>query len=184
MEQSSYTQYLYMPTVPAGAVLNHVIKKQHRKKAEVGAIANLIPQRMNDLIKGNRRFTPQTSIALEGALGIDVEGFFYIVQANHDIYIERQSHLEKTTPNLNVLSKTTFWDVDVTKIDWTLAKRWAIQRVLEYGTTNEITELARFYGKGAVTELLGQPQRFRLYEQVVKKLGNYIQFDPDIEKLP
>ena len=166
MNKSMYDSYMKMEMVPAGAILDHIVSKQQRTKTEIAALAGLIPQRLNDLIKGNRRFTPQVSIALEKTLGIDQTGFFYLLQSNHDIYLAKRSEMDnRRTPNLQVLSKTTFWDVDVSKIDWIRAQQWALRRVLEYGNAEEIRELDRFYGHEALLSVLNNPVGFRLYDQ-------------------
>ena len=166
MNKSMYDSYMKMEMVPAGAILDHIVSKQQRTKTEIAALAGLIPQRLNDLIKGNRRFTPQVSIALEKALGIDQTGFFYLLQSNHDIYLAKRTEMDnRRTPNLRVLTKTTFWDVDVSKIDWLRAQQWALRRVLEYGNAEEIRELDRFYGHEALLSVLINPAGFRLYDQ-------------------
>lgn len=166
MNKSMYDSYMKMEMVPAGAILDHIVSKQQRTKTEIAALSGLIPQRLNDLIKGNRRFTPQVSIALEKALGIDQTGFFYLLQSNHDIYLAKKTEMEnRRTPNLRVLTKTTFWDVDVSKIDWLRAQQWALRRVLEYGNAEEIRELDRFYGHEALLTVLINPAGFRLYDQ-------------------
>jgi hypothetical protein len=45
---------------------------------------------------------------------------------------------------------------------------WAIRRVLEYGTPEEIQEIARFYGTAKVKEIYANPSNFRLYDRVKK----------------
>lgn len=161
-----YDSYMKMEMVPAGAILDHIVSKQQRTKTEIAALAGLIPQRLNDLIKGNRRFTPQVSIALEKTLGIDQTGFFYLLQSNHDIYLAKKAEMDnRRTPNLQVQTKTTFWDVDISKIDWIRAQQWALRRVLEYGNAEEIRELDRFYGHEALLSVLNNPTGFRLYDQ-------------------
>lgn len=74
----------------------------------------------------------------------------------------------RTKPNLSKLTKSTFWDVDVNKIDWTKCMKWAIRRVLEYGNIEEIREIAKFYGKENMKQLLS-PSNFRLYEIAQRK---------------
>ena len=162
MKKSDCKTYMNMPSVPAGAILDRIVRQERRTKSDVGSAAQLIPQRLNDLIMGHRRFTPQNSIALENALGIEFAGFFYLLQANHDIYMEKQMAAKRTTPNLQILTKTTFWDVDLAKIDWLKNKKWAIIRALEYGTTEEIREIDRFYGHNAVVEIYNNSGNFRL----------------------
>ena len=75
MKNSEFNTYMNMPSVPAGVILDRIVRQQGRTKTEVGSAAQLIPQRLNDLIMGHRRFTPQNSIALENALGIEFTGF-------------------------------------------------------------------------------------------------------------
>ena len=166
MKRSEYNAYMKMPMVPAGAILDRIVRQQGRTKVDVSNAAQLIPQRLNDLIMGNRRFTPQNSMALESALGIDYFGFFYILQANHDIYMEARKLQLQHRPNLEVLTKTTFWDVDIEKLDWAKCKKWAIQRVLEYGSSAEIQELERFYGYDSMLEVYSNTENFRLPDQV------------------
>ena len=166
MKDSRYSPYLQMKMVPAGIVLERIIGEQHRAKNEVAASAQLVPQRINDLIRGTRRFTPKTSMALENALSIDIPGLFYLIQANHDVHLSLQEQKSANRPNLDVLTKTTFWDVDLSKVDWSRCRKWAIRRVLEYGTPEEIREIDRFYGHDALLEIFNNPQGFRLYEQV------------------
>lgn len=165
MKKTEINLYMSMPSVPAGAILDRIIRKQKRTKVEVSSSAELIPQRLNDLIMGNRRFTPQNSIALETALGIEYPGFFYLLQTNHDIYTEIQRTQLYKKPNLEILTKTTFWDVDIKKIDWKKSKRWAIRRALEYGSADEIRELERFYGRDAILEEYNHSENFRLPDQ-------------------
>ena len=52
MNKSMYDSYMKMEMVPAGAILDHIVSKQQRTKTEIAALAGLIPQRLNDLIKG------------------------------------------------------------------------------------------------------------------------------------
>ncbi|MCF0180352.1 MAG: XRE family transcriptional regulator [Bacteroidales bacterium] len=166
MKSSKYSPYLQMKMVPAGIILERIIREQHRAKNEVAASAQLVPQRVNDLIRGTRRFTPKTSMALENALSIDIPGLFYLIQANHDVHLGIQENKSFNRPNLKILTKTTFWDVDLNKVDWSQCRKWAIRRVLEYGTPDEIREIDRFYGHDALLEIFNNPQGFRLYEQV------------------
>lgn len=165
-----YGIYTKISSVPAGVILDRIIRQQNRTKVGVASSAHLIPQRLNDLIKGNRRFTPKNSMDLERALNINIDGFFYLIQANHDIYEARKEKNMSFTPDLSILTKTTFWDVDVKKIDWTKCAKWAIRRVLEYGNVAEIREIAKYYGVGKVKEIYADSRNFRLYNIVQKKI--------------
>ena len=164
-----YGTYTNIPSVPAGVVLDRIIRQQKKKKVDVAMSARLIPQRLNDLIKGTRRFTPKISMNLEQSLNIDIVGFFYIIQAKHDVYEEQRAKNLTLTPDMSKLTKTTFRDVDLNKIDWTKCAKWAICRVLEYGSADEISEMAKFYGIDKVNEVYSDPKNFRLYDKVQEK---------------
>lgn len=161
--------YLNMSSVPAGAVLYRMLQKQHLTQIALSEKTDIIPQRINDLIMGRRRFTPHISLILEQALGISHQGFFYLIQANHDVYLEYVSK-DQTKPNLDLLTQTTFWDVDLSKINWIKGRDWAIRRVLEYGNPTEIKELHRFYGHDAFVQIGTDPKGFRLYDVVLQNL--------------
>ena len=78
--------YLKMSSVPAGALLYRIAQQKQIHQTTLAQKTGLIPQRINDLIMGRRRFTPQNSLILEQALDISLQGFFYKIQANHDVY--------------------------------------------------------------------------------------------------
>lgn len=109
---------------------------------------------------------------LEQALNIGIDGFFYIIQAKHDIYDEQKNSRLSEKPNIAILSKTTFWDVDLDNVEWPKCADWAIRRVLEYGTVDEIREMARFYGTDKVREVYSNPKNFRLYNVVQQNFKN------------
>ena len=161
--------YLNMSSVPAGAILNRIVQQKHIHQTTLAQKTGLIPQRINDLIMGRRRFTPQNSFILEQALDISLQGFFYKIQANHDIY-QAQLTSGQPKPNLNKLTQTTFWDVDLSKLEWMKCRDWAIRRVLEYGTPEEIKELYRFYGHDAFAKIKENPKCFMLYDVALKNL--------------
>ena len=161
--------YLNMPSVPAGAILYRIVQQKHLHQTKLAQKTGLIPQRINDLILGRRRFTPQNSFMLEQALNISLQGFFYKIQANHDIY-QAQLAEYQPKPDLSILTPTTFWDVDLKKLEWTKCQDWAIRRVLEYGTEEEIKELHRFYGHTAFVRVKENPKEFMLYDVVLKNL--------------
>lgn len=167
-----YTTYLSMKTVPPGVILERLIREKHLKKKQVASDSLLIPQRLNDLMKGNRRFTPQVSFNLEKTLGIDIPGFFYLIQSNHDIYVAGKEQQAKFTPDLDKLTKTTFWDVDIKKIDWEKAWKWAIRRVLEYGTKTELLEMDVFYGHEKILAVFNDSDSFRLQDNARKNFYN------------
>lgn len=161
--------YLNMSSVPAGAILYRIAQQEHIHQTVLARKTGLIPQRINDLIMGRRRFTPQNSLLLEQALNIHSQGFFYKIQANHDIY-QAQLNYSQPKPDLDKLTQTTFWDVDLSRLEWKKCRDWAIRRVLEYGTKEEIEELYRFYGHDAFAKIKDNPKGFMLYDVALKNL--------------
>lgn len=71
----------------------------------------------------------------------------------------------KTTPLFNHLnipylsimefSPVIFWDVDQSKIDWNVSKRFVMTRAIRYGTADDWRKLKALYGlEGIKTEML------------------------------
>ena len=150
-----YEKYLSMSAVPAGAILKHILKKENLSQKEIADKSAIYPQRINDLIKGKRKFTPDLSCRLEKALGIPISGFFCTIQTNHDIYRYQDEQERKITPDLSKLHKALFWETySLDNINWIKHVKWVIQRVFEYGNQQEIGEIIRFYGCEKVTETL------------------------------
>ena len=150
-----YEQYLSMPAVPAGAILKRILQKEHLSQKEIAEKSAIYPQRINDLINGKRKFTPESSVRLEQALGISTLGYFYRIQTNHDIYCYQDEQERKLTPDLSKIDKALFWETySLEKINWLKNANWVIQRSFEYGNQQEIEEIIRFYGREKVFEIL------------------------------
>jgi plasmid maintenance system antidote protein VapI len=149
-----YEQYLSTSNIPAGAVLKRILHKEGIGQKEVALKASLFPQRINDLITGKRKFTPEMSVLIEKALGLSVMGYFYKIQANYEINRYKEEQEKKDTPNLEKLSEMLFWDTDMHNINWIKNANWVIQRTFEYGQPEEIKEIIRYYGKEKVAKVL------------------------------
>ena len=150
-----YEQYLSMPAVPAGAILKRILQKEQLSQKEIAKRTAIYPQRINDLISGKRKFTPESSARLEKALGISTLGYFYLIQTNHDIYCYQDEQERKHTPDLSKLHKALFWETySLEKINWIKHANWVIQRTFEYGDMQEIEEIIRFYGREKIAGTL------------------------------
>ena len=150
-----YEQYLSMPSVPAGAILKRILQKENLSQKEIAERSAIYPQRINDLINGKRKFTPELSSRLEKALGISTDGYFYRIQTYHDIYCYQDKQERKFTPDLSKLKKALFWEtLSLDNINWLKHSNWVIQRAFEYGNKQEIEEITRFYGREKVSEVL------------------------------
>ncbi len=151
-----YEKYLKMPDVPAGKILETVLKKKGMTQSELAHQSGEYATRISEYINGKRKFTIKSSYTLEHALDIDINGFFVLIQTNHEIYSYRMEKERETHPDFNKLSKALFWDTRIEKINWLRNKDWAIRRTFEYGNEQEINEIIRFYGKETVSESLSK----------------------------
>lgn len=163
-----YEKYLSMQSVPAGKILEVILQKKNISQKELADRLNEYPQRIYDLIKGNRKFTVKSSLAIEKVLGIDIEGFFLKIQTNHEIYVYVTATELKTHPDLSKLNKALFWDTRIEKINWIRNKAWVIKRTFEYGNEEEIQEIIRFYGKDTVQSILSRFEGYWKQEVRIK----------------
>lgn len=149
-----YEQYLQLSTIPCGAVLNRIMSKEGISQSQLAERSGIVRQRICDYLANRRRITVEASLNLEKALRIEIEGFFYRIQANHDIYICVKEQAMHNRPNLGHYRKAVFWDTHIDTLDWEKNRQWIIRRVFEYGGENEILETIRFYTKDVVREVL------------------------------
>ena len=149
-----YEQYLQLSHIPCGAVLQRIMNKEGISQSQLAERSGIVRQRICDYLANRRRVTVEASLNLEKALQIGISGFFYRIQANHDIYTCLQEQSKSYHPNLSSYRKALFWDTDMAKLDWDKNKQWIVRRVFEYGDGDEIQETIRFYGKENVSALL------------------------------
>ncbi len=81
---------------------------------------------------------------------------------------------------LPVLSKRTFWDVDISRIDFQESNEWVITRVFDRGTLDEVFEIINFYGSDFVKQTIQStneylPNRSILLARAIFNL-NYTDF--------
>ena len=151
-----YEQYLKYDSIPAGAVLQRILKREHISQKQLSDLTGIITQRINDLVKGKRRFTVESSAMLAKHLPVPGPGYFYRLQCNHDIFTFLGNLL--TPIDRSRFRDALFWDVDATTLDWDKHKRWIIQRVFEYGNDAEVKAIIEHYGLTATKEILNSIQ--------------------------
>ncbi|MDO5342764.1 MAG: helix-turn-helix domain-containing protein [Bacteroidia bacterium] len=149
-----YEQYLTYHHIPCGAILDRIITKEHLSQRELALRSEIPYQRINDFIANRRRISPENSLKLERALGVEYQCFFYQIQTNHEIYLATMRFSEKLQPDMSKYRKTLFWDTDSSTLDWQRNSEWIIRRVFEYGNQSEIEETIRFYGKTKIINIL------------------------------
>lgn len=149
-----YEDYLNYHHIPCGAVIDRIRTKEHLTQRELAERSGILFQRINDFIADRRKISPEHSLRLEDALGIERKGFFYQIQTNHEIFLAIKRMTEQQSPDLSKFRKALFWDTDFESIDWRGNSAWIIQRVFEYGNEGEIKETIHFYGKKAIENIL------------------------------
>ncbi len=169
-----YELYLEYHHIPAGAILQRILHKENMNQKQLAAISGLRPQRINDFILGKRRINAEFSFQLETALRIDLPGYFYILQANHDIFTTYEKHTYRSAPDISKIRKTIFWDTDFKKIDWEKNYRSIIRRIFEYGDKTAITEIKEFYGIDRIVSVLNTIKDGRLADRRNTNLGHLL----------
>jgi len=149
-----YEDYLKYHHIPCGAVIDRIRTKEHLTQRELAERSGILFQRINDFIADRRKISPEQSLRLEDALGIERKGFFYQIQTNHEIFLAIKRTTEQQHPDLSKYRKALFWDTDFESIDWRGNSAWIIQRVFEYGNESEIKETIHFYGNKAIENIL------------------------------
>lgn len=139
------SRYRQMQNTPAGAILQHMLHRLGMSQKHLSELTGIRPQHINGLIKGSRRFSPESSLAIEAALNIEPDGLLYACQCNYDVTQAKMAMQKR--PDIARLRKSTFWDVDLDRVDWQKGKYWAIKRVLQYGCVSDYVEISRLYGR-------------------------------------
>ena len=169
-----YRRFLQYPSLDAGSVIKYILQKTGITRRQLAEKSGLRPQRISDFANNHRRITAEVSLKLEIALKIDYQGFFYIIQANHDVYLAKNICKPSNTPDLTKIKKHIFWDSDMARIDWQSSARYIIQRIFEYGDKTAIEEIIRFYGKTRVKYELSQISESRLAERRNHNSSKYL----------
>jgi len=169
-----YEQYLQLNNIPYGAVLNRIMTKEGISQSQLAERSGIVRQRICDYLANRRRITVEASLSLEKALRIGIKGFFYRIQANHDIYTCLKEQAMNNRPNLEHYRKAVFWDTDIEMLDWDKNRLWIIRRVFEYGGEEEILETIRFYGKETVKEILSNIADERKVENCKENMKKFL----------
>ncbi len=135
-----------------GMILMRELKKKNLKQAPFALSLQVYPQTLNAITKGKRTITPELSLKIDRALGLE-QGTMHILQAYYEI---QKARLETNRhPDLSILRKALFWDTDVSKIDWEQQYKSVIKRTFERGNFQEKEEIIRFYGNEKVNKIVG-----------------------------
>ena len=142
--------------IPPGQVLKWYLKKHNINQIALAREINEYPQIISSVIKGKRKINPILSIKLSDYFNVEKD-YFSILQVAFDVKEVAKKFKTTSDDNLNdKLRKALFWDVDMKDIDWQGQKKFIIERVFERGNKKEIMQLADFYGKSVVIEILSE----------------------------
>lgn len=167
-----YLRFLQYPSLDVGSVIKYIMTQTGTTGRQIAEQCGLPPQRVSDYVNNHRRITTNVSLALENVFKIDKPGYFYLIQANHDIYLASRN--EQVTPDLTKISRHVFWDSDLSKINWQSARRRIIQRAFEYGDEQTLHEIIRFYGKSTVKQILAQITDRRFAARRQQNINKYL----------
>ena len=138
-----------------GFVLERKLKERKIRKGKLALAIGEYPQTLTSITKGRRGMNTSLSLKLEKFLGLE-EGYFMILQAFHDIKLEKQKLAER--PDHRKFRPALFWDTNMESLDWHRQYRAIIRRVMERGNALEKAEIFRFYGEAKVRDVMGAEQ--------------------------
>lgn len=153
-------RFLQYPSLDVGSVIKYMMTQSHTTGRQLAQMSGLPAQRISDYVNNRRRITVEVSMAFENAFNVDKPGYFYMIQANHDVYCALREN--RKTPDLSKISAHVFWDSDISKMNWQSSRKRIIQRVFEYGDDQTISEIVRFYGEPMIKQVLSELNDKRL----------------------
>jgi plasmid maintenance system antidote protein VapI len=136
-----------------GFELERILKKRKIAKGRFALSIGEFPQTLSAVTKGKRNMNTALALRIERELGLE-EGYMMTLQVFYDIKEEKSRQHREHKPELSRLRRSLFWDTRMENIDWEQQKRAVIRRVFERGTRAEKEEITRFYGAGAVEQIL------------------------------
>ncbi|HEC42914.1 MAG TPA: plasmid maintenance system antidote protein [Bacteroides sp.] len=159
--------------VPPGAVLKWALKKKGIGPSVFAMEIGVFPGIISDVTKLRRGITPKLSIKLGEGLGVE-DDYFMLLQANYKVGTEKKDQILKSqkTPDLSILRRQIFWDIDFDKIDFIRFKSYVIQRIFERGNESEIKEIIRFYGEEECKMVIREARN--LFVPAVANAENYL----------
>ena len=82
---------LYPPIPPGEVLLEEFLNPLGISQYRLAKAMGVPPRRINEIIHGKRRITPETGIRLSRALGLS-DSYWITMQAHYDLEIEIENH--------------------------------------------------------------------------------------------
>ena len=134
-----------------GALIKHELIKKKISQRKFAASIHEHWQILNAVINEKRGISLGTALKVEKELGYQ-EGFLMILQVYYDIEKRKEKEIRKNLKGVPRVRRILFWDTDFDSIDWAASRESVISRILERGSEEEKSEIARYYGL-TITEL-------------------------------
>ncbi len=167
---SMLPEYNKVKGVHPGAILKRELIKRKLKAIDLAKAIDEYPQTINAITKEKRGINAKLSIKLGSYFNIEKD-YFRLLQAGFEVEIAAQESIEN--PFIGKIRSAVFWDTDIRKIDLKKHKRSIIQRILERGNKNEISELIKVYSLSTIKVELKKIEN-SYHPQFSKNVDKYI----------
>jgi addiction module HigA family antidote len=85
------TEKLYAPIPPGEILLEEFLAPMGISQYRLAKAMGVPPRRINEIVHGQRRITPETGIRMARALGLS-DSYWINMQVNYDLEVERDKH--------------------------------------------------------------------------------------------
>jgi antitoxin HigA-1 len=92
------TKKAHDPITPGEILLEEFLKPLGISQYRLAKAIGVSPRRINEIVHGNRRITPDTGIRMSRALGLS-ERYWLNIQADYDIEVEKDDTRPNSTPS-------------------------------------------------------------------------------------
>lgn len=158
-----------------GVILEREFRKRGIRKSAFAREIGVYPGIITDITKQRRGINARVAIRIENALNAE-DGYFMVLQAYFNLAREKKKNIhEILKPDLSILRKALFWDVNFDNIDFIARKRFVIERVFERGNSQEINEIIRFYGIKECIRIIKSAKR--LNQNAIINAEKYLNLD-------
>lgn len=84
----------FPPITPGEVLLEEFLRPMGISQYRLAKSIGVPPRRINEIVHGKRRITPDTGVRIAKALGMS-ERFFLYLQLDYDLAVEKEAHREE-----------------------------------------------------------------------------------------
>lgn len=85
------TEKAFEPVTPGEILLEEFLRPMKISQYRLAKTIAVSPRRINEIVHGKRRITPETGVRISKALGMS-ERFFLDLQLDYDLAVEKDAH--------------------------------------------------------------------------------------------